>query len=251
MVKKKKKTARRTQKQSMEEKGISPLIATVLLIGFTVALAAIIITWGGRFITDTTERVDTQTGAQLTCTDLDFKITDVICNDVVKKTRITVDNRVSIPIDSLTIRVHQGGEVKVTADVKSDGAALGAFNVGKFTADLVNGVISDVTKIEAIPKISVGDGKVQACDQIIEERTITDGCTLGSVGVCGDGVVNPGEECDNGDSNSDTTSDACRTNCVLHFCGDNVIDTGEACDDGASNSDTTSGACKTDCSGTV
>ena len=34
----------------MDKRGISPLIATVLIIGFTVALAAVIITWGGRFI---------------------------------------------------------------------------------------------------------------------------------------------------------------------------------------------------------
>ena len=30
----------------MEKKGISPLIATVLILGFTVALAAVIMTWG-------------------------------------------------------------------------------------------------------------------------------------------------------------------------------------------------------------
>lgn len=33
----------------MRNKGISPLIATVLLLGFTVALAAIIMTWGKSF----------------------------------------------------------------------------------------------------------------------------------------------------------------------------------------------------------
>ena len=30
----------------MNKKGISPLIATVLLIGFAVALAAVVMTWG-------------------------------------------------------------------------------------------------------------------------------------------------------------------------------------------------------------
>ena len=33
----------------MNKKGISPLIATVLILGFTVALAAIIMTWGTDF----------------------------------------------------------------------------------------------------------------------------------------------------------------------------------------------------------
>src|SRR6185436_16742974 len=35
----------------------------------------------------------------------------------------------------------------------------------------------------------------------------------------------PGEECDDGAANSDTTADACRTNCTLPRCGDGVPDT--------------------------
>ena len=50
--------------------------------------------------------------------------------------------------------------------------------------------------------------------------------------TCGDGTVQPPEECDNGASNSDTVADACRTNCKNAHCGDGVTDTGEACDDG-------------------
>jgi hypothetical protein len=64
---------------------------------------------------------------------------------------------------------------------------------------------------------------------------------------CGDGVVDPGEQCDAGASNSDTRPGACRTTCVLPRCGDGVVDAGEQCDAGAANSDTTPGACRTTC----
>jgi len=64
---------------------------------------------------------------------------------------------------------------------------------------------------------------------------------------CGDGIIDPDEECDDGDLNSDTDPDACRTDCTLPFCGDGVIDSGEECDDGDANSDTEPGACRTDC----
>lgn len=47
---------------------------------------------------------------------------------------------------------------------------------------------------------------------------------------CGDGVVDAGEECDDGADNSDTLSDACRTDCTLPRCGDSVVDIGEGCD---------------------
>ena len=65
--------------------------------------------------------------------------------------------------------------------------------------------------------------------------------------VCGDGVLEPGEECDDGAANSDTDPDACRTTCVLPSCGDGVVDMGEECDEGLNNSDTARDACRTDC----
>jgi len=50
--------------------------------------------------------------------------------------------------------------------------------------------------------------------------------------VCGDGVVEGLEACDDGPDNSDTAPDACRSDCTLPRCGDAVVDTAEACDDG-------------------
>ncbi len=53
---------------------------------------------------------------------------------------------------------------------------------------------------------------------------------------CGDGQMDFGEDCDDGDANnSDTAADACRTDCTLARCGDMVTDSGETCDDGNSN----------------
>jgi len=60
--------------------------------------------------------------------------------------------------------------------------------------------------------------------------------------TCGNGLPDPGEECDDGASNSDTTPDACRTNCTAPACGDNVVDSGETCDPGAQTA-----SCDGDC----
>lgn len=46
---------------------------------------------------------------------------------------------------------------------------------------------------------------------------------------CGNGKVEPGEECDNGAQNSDTVQNGCRTNCVKAYCGDAVCDSPENC----------------------
>jgi hypothetical protein len=75
--------------------------------------------------------------------------------------------------------------------------------------------------------------------------------------TCGNGRIDPGEECDDPRGNSDSRPDACRSDCRLARCGDQTIDTGEACDDGensgqayqfiAYNSDVIPGACRTSC----
>jgi MYXO-CTERM domain-containing protein len=75
--------------------------------------------------------------------------------------------------------------------------------------------------------------------------TLDDFCVLGYIPtVCGDGHVTGAEECDDGDANSDSEADACRTDCTAALCGDAVIDSGEACDDG---NDVADDGCEADC----
>ncbi len=96
--------------------------------------------------------------------------------------------------------------------------------------------------------ITCGDGAVQtgeACDD--GNATNTDACINCVSATCGDGFVQASvEQCDNGAANSNTTPNACRSNCTNPRCGDGVVDTGETCDDG-NTVDTDS--CKNDCSG--
>lgn len=65
--------------------------------------------------------------------------------------------------------------------------------------------------------------------------------------VCGNFIVESGEECDEGTLNSDTTPNACRTDCTAAVCGDGVTDGTEECDEGGINSDTKPDACRTTC----
>jgi parallel beta-helix repeat protein len=65
--------------------------------------------------------------------------------------------------------------------------------------------------------------------------------------LCGDGVLDPGEACDNGTRNSDAAPDSCRTDCRRPYCGDGVIDRGERCDDGSDNRRNLPNTCREDC----
>jgi hypothetical protein len=48
--------------------------------------------------------------------------------------------------------------------------------------------------------------------------------------TCGDGMLQPGEDCDDGVENDWDRPDACRPDCRRSRCGDGSQDTGEACD---------------------
>ncbi|MEM9068520.1 MAG: EGF domain-containing protein [Myxococcota bacterium] len=78
---------------------------------------------------------------------------------------------------------------------------------------------------------------------VVDDReTIRSTCT----NTCGDGFIQPSEECDDADANADEP-DACRTTCQAPRCGDEILDTGELCDEGMDNSDETADACRSSC----
>ncbi|MDP3917197.1 MAG: hypothetical protein Q8Q42_02820 [Nanoarchaeota archaeon] len=148
------------------KKGISPLIATVLLIGFAVALAAVVMTWGLDFIQNTAANTEKQTKNTLICaSDLTFAISDV---DKMGKT-ITVDNRGQVNIKSVIFRVYTDGAV-TTLDSSVD--ALGETGVNKFEVKQfinIDPLSSTSTKVEAIATVSgdSGEGDI-VCQQNIQ-----------------------------------------------------------------------------------
>ena len=90
-----------------------------------------------------------------------------------------------------------------------------------------------------------GDGIPEAAEECDDGNTVvTDECTNACLdAVCGDGVVGPDEECD--DVNVIDT-DACTNACRLAVCGDSIVGPAEECDDG----NTTDGdGCSADCEG--
>ena len=70
------------------------------------------------------------------------------------------------------------------------------------------------------------------------------GDSSGAVTLCGDGIADPGEGCDDGVANGPNAT--CTGACQLNVCGDGDVLAGvEACDEGAENVD--NGYCRSDC----
>ena len=99
-----------------------------------------------------------------------------------------------------------------------------------------------------------GDGIVQQllgeqCEPQTHDLALPYGCSslcrfVSS--LCGNSVVDEGEQCDQGPANSATQNSYCRPDCGLARCGDSIVDTAsETCDDGNRlNGDGCSNVCK-------
>jgi uncharacterized delta-60 repeat protein len=127
---------------------------------------------------------------------------------------------------------------QTTTDVPSDDSG----------ADTTTGdQTDDGSSSTGVPQPVCGDGVVddgEACDEG-ENNAETAACLPDCVAAsCGDGFVQEGVEgCDDANSDDD---DGCTAACVLvETCGDGVIQPPEACDDGRANGD--GAACKSDC----
>ncbi len=72
---------------------------------------------------------------------------------------------------------------------------------------------------------------------------IDDLCVVANrASICGDGIKNQFEQCDEGPNNADVPG-ACRTFCLLPTCGDGIVDDGESCDEGFGGTPTCSASC--------
>jgi cysteine-rich repeat protein len=90
-----------------------------------------------------------------------------------------------------------------------------------------------------------GDGVADPGEECDDGNDVnTDACTNECLdAVCGDGIVRAGtEECDDGNT---TSGDGCSATCELESCGNGTVETGEECDDGNDvNTDACTNACR-------
>ena len=151
----------------MSKRGISPLIATVLLVGFTVALAAVVITWGGRFIQQTQDDVDRSTKLGLSCSKLNFEIVSVACASL--QMTVTINSNTDQIIDNVILRLTKNdGSVAVTQNAFS-APPLTGFGTQNAVATVAVGDAYDT--IEVIAKVIV-EGITETCQAGIEKFKI-------------------------------------------------------------------------------
>ncbi|MFH0752746.1 MAG: archaellin/type IV pilin N-terminal domain-containing protein [archaeon] len=154
----------------MNKRGISPLIATVLIIGFTVALAAVIMVWGQGFIKDMQQKTESGADVQLVCAqDVAVELSNA-CLDIDGTVKVTVKNDGSKDIKTLTLRTYvSASEIgsDILANAEPADPVITAFGLETINQapTLPAGVLAAaVVQVEVIPVVEI-EGKEVPCTQ--------------------------------------------------------------------------------------
>jgi len=150
----------------MRKKAISPLIATVLLIGFTIVLAALIIQWGGGLFRQTTEETGVTAKAQMLCsTGIKFEITSATATVTGAEAKIKITNNADQPIAGIFVRFNlEGGDVVTEQTKDSATDVISVFGSKEYTLTVPAATPSKkVITIDIIPKVTSEGGKVVTC----------------------------------------------------------------------------------------
>ncbi|MBU1246072.1 MAG: LamG-like jellyroll fold domain-containing protein [Nanoarchaeota archaeon] len=177
----------------MKKRGISPLIATVLLIGFAIVLAALVFRWGGDFLKGQTEEgtKDIETVGPLMGVRVSLEEVKIF-DDIYNRPKVLVKNDGKTSLDGFVVRIYGENEVSI----QHIDQPLDAFSSKWFDID-VEGDIGAFTKVEVLPKANVngeivisegsGDTKVLSTPKLFNDEHVVaywkfDGDTVDSVG---------------------------------------------------------------------
>jgi len=154
------------------KRGISPLIATVLLIGFTIVLAALIMQWGSSLLKEQTETTGTTSKAQIACsTEVDFTLDKAVVNGA--SLDVTLTNNRDRPLVDFIARIKYNsgtlaGTTETVTSIIGTVGQLGSFASKKYS---IVKTVAAGDSVDIIPKIDINGNQV-ACSEQIKTKTV-------------------------------------------------------------------------------
>ena len=146
----------------MNKRGVSPVIATVLLIGIVIALGVIVFFWFSSFTQEAITKFNGE-NIQLVCNDVQFQASYSSDGD------LAFSNTGNVPIYSFNVQIQGSQGTFTTQDIKnliSNWPSSGLRTGGVFSGNIL-GKINGANQLILIPvlegKVSNGDQKSFTC----------------------------------------------------------------------------------------
>lgn len=141
----------------MLKKGISPLIATVLLIGFTIVIVITVTLWSRTYVTELKQKQGDISSSKLDClTDIAVTIKDLRVSG--STFNIDVEN-LKQNIDSFLVIVH-GTKGQDSIEILE---SLSASEIKTLNGEFNILTVGNPESVDVIPKVFIGPGIYEPC----------------------------------------------------------------------------------------
>ncbi len=154
------------------KRGISPLLATVLLIGFTVALVGLLILWGRSYVEERAEKEGALAEAKTECLNIKFSVVDTDASAYPSAITVTLKNEGNKKIDGFIFRIEgdAGGpafeHTKSIAGLSTETYSIATGQKSSEIGDITDG------KINLLPRLKVASGVYVPCSDKQKEARI-------------------------------------------------------------------------------
>lgn len=126
-------------------KGISPLVATVLLIAFVVAIAGVIAAWLSGFAKSQTELVSSQSSLSVTCSYGSINMKSLKFTSSVSKLAGTLENNGQIPLGNITLSIVYQNATSQTIALCTDPTGASSCSVANLSLTVAQQAAFNVT----------------------------------------------------------------------------------------------------------
>ena len=153
--------------QALDKKGVSNLVASVLLIVFAITMGLVIIKWSGGLVGGTIERAETKIGSSLECGNVNIGLEP---GRVAEEIIIKNNNKNGLAIKGFLVRFVS--DDKAVVDYANDEVEILNFGAMKYNYDTakregINGnnldLPANLKTVEIIPKIDL-EGEIINCE---------------------------------------------------------------------------------------
>ncbi|MEK6904307.1 MAG: hypothetical protein AABW87_01815 [Nanoarchaeota archaeon] len=141
----------------MLKRGVTPLLMTIILVGFSVAVVTVVVVWSTGYVKEVKEKQGGVAGSRLDCaTDIQIAVNNVQISG--GSATVDVEN-LKENVDALFI-IFRGGLGQDSVEVMD---TLYEGDLKTFDVDFNIGKSGDVGEVDVIPRIKIAPGVYEAC----------------------------------------------------------------------------------------
>lgn len=135
--------------------GISPLIAAVLLIAFTMAVAAIITTWATTFTQERSQQLSNRSEQMVQCSYAGMDVYDAVYDSTNSQTDVSIENTGTVDFNNISVSTFTGASVQARTYISS-------LSSGEVESITISNTNSKPDKVRAASK---------ECPAVVSEET--------------------------------------------------------------------------------